>query len=180
MAGSLFGLLLMSLVGTFLLWPQRLILRYRKTWLGPLGWRGCWHLPMGQRLRVNRHGWHWRWGSLSRHGRWPTRMGGRCSPSDWPRYWPYLLDIGKQLSLKSWQGGVEIGFADPAVTGQCLGLIAALPPQWSQHIRLTFTRVGWQGQGSLFIQFRGWRMLGPGLKLGWQLWQASHQLRKRL
>lgn len=169
----------MSMVGAFLLWPQRVNLRYRKTWIGHLGWMGCWHLPAGQLLRVNRHGWRWNWGSLCWRGGWPTGVSSHFSCSDWPRYWPYLLDIGKQIHFKSWQGGVEIGFADPAVTGQCLGLIAALPLQLAQHIRLTFTRIGWRGRGSLLIQFRGWRMLGPGLRLGWQLWQASHQARKR-
>jgi hypothetical protein len=178
-AGSLFGLLLISMVGAFLLWPQRVILRYRKTWIGPLGWMGCWHLPAGQMLWIDRLGWRWRWGSLQMQGRWPPRVRGHCSPIDWLRYWPYLLAIGNQIHLTSWQGEVEIGFTDPAVTGQCLGLIAALPPPLAHHIRLTFTRVGWHGQGSLLLQFRCWRMLGPGLTLGWRVWQSSYQLRKR-
>ncbi|MGQ9838432.1 MAG: hypothetical protein ACUVRV_10815 [Cyanobacteriota bacterium] len=182
MTTSLVGLLLVSLmgmVGVFLLWPQRLKLCYRKTWMSQLGWIGYWHLPAGQRLQLNHRGWWWRWGSLHWRRRWPTGVGNTLLPSDWLRYWPYLLDMGKQIHLTSWQGGIEIGFADPAVTGQCLGLIAALPPQLAQHIHLTFTRIGWCGQGSLHIRFRGWRMLGPGLKLGWQLWQAKHQLGKR-
>jgi hypothetical protein len=93
---------------------------------------------------------------------------GRTSlPRDWPRYWPYLWKLGKQLRIQSWQGGVEIGFADPALTGQCLGLIAALPPQLAQHLRLTFARIGWHGWGSLVIRLRGWQVLGLALKLGW-------------
>jgi hypothetical protein len=89
--------------------------------------------------------------------------GERCSPRDWP----YLWKLGKQLHIQSWQGGVEIGFADPALTGQCLGLIAALPPQLAQHLRLTFARIGWHGWGSLVIRLRGWQVLGLALKLGW-------------
>lgn len=180
MTASLIGLLLLGMVGAFLLWPQKLKLCYRKTWISQLSWMGYWYLPAGQRLRVNHRGWRWRWGCLCWHGRWPTGVGPVFFPGDQLRYWLYVLDIGKQLHLISWQGGVEIGFADPAVTGQCLGLIAALPPPLAQHIRLTFTRIGWCGRGSLHIQFRVWRMLGPGLKLGWQLWQANHQLRKSL
>ncbi len=161
------GLLLSSLVGMFLFWPQQLLLRYRKPWQGRFACRWQWHGFGGLTLRGSHRGWEWRWGSLHIQGRWPVQKRNRFSPPDWPRYWPYLWNLGKQLHVQSWQGGVEIGFADPAVTGQCLGLIAALPPQLAQHLRLTFTRIGWHGQGSLVVRFRGWQVLGPVLKLGW-------------
>lgn len=157
------GLLLAVFVGTLLFWPQQLILRYRKPWQGPLAWIWKWHGWGGWAVRGSRRGWEWRWGSLRLRGRWPAQRGERCSPRDWP----YLWKLGKQLHIQSWQGGVEIGFADPALTGQCLGLVAALPPQLAQHLRLTFARIGWHGWGSLVIRLRGWQVLGLALKLGW-------------
>ncbi|MEN9229388.1 MAG: hypothetical protein Q6L68_00655 [Thermostichus sp. DG02_5_bins_236] len=176
----LIGLLLVGLAAALLLLPQRVTLRYRKPWDGPLVWIGQWHLPGRLVLQVSHRGWQCRWGSLCWRGRWPKSKRWSLTWADLPRYGPALFHLGRQFHLKAWQGGLEIGFADPALTGPGIGLIAALPPQLAQHIRLTFMRIGWQGQGSLLIQFRGWRMLGPGLKLGWQLWQASHQPRKRL
>ncbi len=158
------GLLLVTGLGLFLFWPQQLLLRYRKPWQGPLAWVGEWRGWGGLTWRGSRRGWEWRCGSLRVRGRWPR---DRCSPGDWPRYWPHLWNLGKRLHIQSWQGGLEIGFANPALTGQCLGLIAALPPLLAQHLRLTFTRSGWRGQGSLVVRFRPWQVLGPSLKLGW-------------
>ena len=48
-----------------------------------------------------------------------------------------------------------------------MGLIAALPLPLAQHLRLTFTRIGWHGWGSLVVRLRGWQVLGLALKLGW-------------
>lgn len=82
----------------------------------------------GLALRGSRRGWEWRCGSLCVRGHWPARVGCRLSFADWPRFWPLLKQLAKGIQIQSWQGGLEIGFADPALTGQCLGLIAALPP----------------------------------------------------
>ncbi|MEN9226500.1 MAG: hypothetical protein Q6M54_13630 [Thermostichus sp. DRC_bins_24] len=163
----LIGLLLASMVGVFLFWPQRVILRYRKPWQGRLAWIWQWHLPGGLVLQGTHRGWRWRWGSLWWRGGWPQSKKRGFTWADLPRFGPALLHLGRQMHWKAWRGGLELGFADPALTGQGIGLLAALPPQLAQHIRLTFTRVGWQGRGSLVVQFRGWRVLGPGLKLGW-------------
>ncbi|MEN9222238.1 MAG: hypothetical protein Q6M04_07350 [Thermostichus sp. BF3_bins_97] len=163
------------MVGVFLFWPQRVILRYRKPWRGHLAWSWQWHWLGGLVLQGTHRGWRWRWGSLCWCGGWPKSRRCNLTWADLLRYGPALFRLGRQIHLQTWKGGLEMGFADPALTGQGIGLIAALPPQLAQHIRLTFTRVGWQGQGSLVVQFRGWRVLGPSLELGWIALRATGQ-----
>lgn len=124
------GLLLVTGLGLFLFWPQQLLLRYRKPWQGPLAWVGEWRGWRGLALRGSRRGWEWRCGSLYVRGHWPAWVGCRLSFADWPRFWPLLRRLAEGIQIQSWRGGLEIGFADPALTGQCLGLLATLPPRW--------------------------------------------------
>jgi len=167
------GLLLVTGLGLFLFWPQQHLLRYRKPWQGSLAWVGEWRGWRGLALLGSRRGWEWRCGSLYVRGHWPAWVGCRLSFADWPRFWPLLRRLAEGIQIQSWRGGLEIGFADPALTGQCLGLLATLPPSLACHLRLTFAHTGWHGQGSLLLCFRAWRVLGPALELAWLILRSS-------
>ncbi|MEN9251201.1 MAG: hypothetical protein Q6K99_08970 [Thermostichales cyanobacterium BF4_bins_65] len=109
-----------------LLSPVQGELRWRKTWSGSLGW--CWRIAwLGMGLRRGRGLGSWNWHSLQ------ILVAG-------------MLRYGR---LQHWQCYTEIGFRDPALTGQWLGLVSGLPPELGRCFHLTFSRCGWQSRGRL-------------------------------
>lgn len=138
--------------------------RWRKTWSGSLG--VCWRVT-GLGIPLNQ-----------------GRMRRQILMTDWPQGWRqrwriirWLLRFGR---VHHWQVSADIGFRDPALTGQWLGVISALPPVIGRCIHLTFTRTGWQLRGKLQGSIAlGW-LLALGLKLGWARLHACLRLIFRL
>ncbi|GAB4213776.1 MAG: hypothetical protein OHK0012_10520 [Synechococcales cyanobacterium] len=109
------------------------------------------------------------------------RTGGSAAAGDGPWHhlesqrgrWLQLWAGLRHIRLQDWTTYTEVGFRDPALTGQWIGLISSLPPAVSRCIHLTFTRSGWRTQGSLRAKVRVIWLLIWGMR--WCVGQAIHR-----
>ena len=127
-------------------------------WRVQLRWRKPWNRPLAIRVRIDSPGQWWSFAYDRRSARmqalqrwvWPPR--GR-TPSILLRQGKHKLRVMRELShaisVSAWTSQTQFGFDDPSLTGECLGLLAAMPRPVQQSISITFERAGCRSRGQL-------------------------------
>ena len=139
------------------------------SWQLQLRWRKPWMGPLAVRLRVYSPQQWWSF-TFDRHSRvilsiqqwiWPAR---RRSPTHFFRQGrrtvSVLSRLGPAFSIVDWTTQTQFGFDDPSLTGECLGLLAAMPRTVQTSISITFERVGCRTSGYLDVTVRPIHLLG--------------------
>ena len=130
--------------------PWRLRMRWRKLWDGPLA--------IQVRIYSPGQWWSCAFERRSAHMQalqlwvWPLQVH---SPSillrQVRRKLRVLRALSHAVSVSAWTSQTQCGFDDPSLTGECLGLLAAMPHPVQQSISITFERAGCRSRGRLDI-----------------------------
>ena len=142
--------------------PWRVSLRWRKAWDGPLAIQariyspGQWYtFACARHSRIVQTLQHWLWppgvntpGGQLRQARRNVRILSALRPA---------------MSVSVWVHKTQVGFDDPSLTGECLGVLAAMPRFVQRSISITFERVGCCSRGRLDVTVKpiafGWRLV---------------------
>lgn len=130
--------------------PWRVRLRWRKTWSGPLALQvkiispGQWWSVSGNR----RSDWlqvlgRWIWPSQTRNASRLLQQG--------KKQFRWLLMLRPTCTVLAWTIQAQFGFDDPSLTGECLGLLAAMPISLQKSISITFEQDGCRTRGELDV-----------------------------
>lgn len=163
------GILAFILLINFL--PIHLRIRWRKPWAGSLviRWRLSWVLIL---FNLQLAGGRWRWQGDSTVGseRFSLVLKRLGLPKRAAIWIPILSRLSARIRVMDGQGRLEVGLADPALTGQWIGVIAGLPPGLARQVRLSFSHQGWRSQGSLVLGGRLVELWDPVCRLLWHYW----------
>ncbi|MEM8717039.1 MAG: hypothetical protein AAF268_03360 [Cyanobacteria bacterium P01_A01_bin.3] len=143
--------------------PWRVSLRWRKTWDGPLAIQARIYSP-GQwyTLACSRHS---RIVQTLQHWLWPSGVNAPAiiQLRQVRRNVRILSALRPAMSVSVWVHETQFGFDDPSLTGECLGLLAAMPRSVQRSIAITFERAGCRSRGQLDVTIQpiaiGWRLV---------------------
>ena len=150
-------------------------------WRVQLGWRKPWDRPLAIQVRLYSPGQWWSFAGTRRSAlmlalqRWVWPPRGR-NPGVLLRHGRRQLRVLRALShaisVSDWASQTQFGFDDPSLTGECLGLLAAMPRPVQQSISITFERAGCRSRGQLDLTVKPiallWQlMLVRTRQIGW-------------
>ena len=158
-------------IGVMLLYlPWQIHLRWRKFWLGPLAIQvridspgRCWTYTCKQRSQFVQTLQQWIWPLQARSPSNTLRQSHRKLR--------FIAALSPAVKVSAWTSLTQFGFDDPSLTGECLGLLAAMPLPLQQSIAITFEREGCQTKGQLSLTVKpialGWRVLSTRFQNRW-------------
>ncbi len=178
-------LVLIALIA-LLQFPIDCVVAWRKPWGGSLaiGIRVEW-LGAGVELK-SRH-CRWWWGPFS--STTPHNILRQVVSSS------KLGALGSHLPLLSRQawmlyhhpsvaseacGWIQMGWGDPVVTGQWIGILASLPPPLARRIQLRFDQQGWRSRGWIRLRIPLVLLVLKGMATGLTIWQTRREKTKKL
>lgn len=134
------------LIVVIALLPWQVKLRWRKLWQGAVAFKlEIRFTGLGGGIEFNRRSRPIAW-LLAR-----MEVMQRRSPTiilrQSRRKLAFAAAIAPAVAISHWAIHAEVGFDDPSLTGECLGLLSAMPSAVQQSIRITFDRVGIRSRG---------------------------------
>ncbi len=145
-----------------LAWPVRFV--WRKSWRGPIAFQIVIQIPLwGQTISLKqRSSWLY---SLINWAKAPMKHSMNVTIQQYKHRLAFLQFIAPVVVLSSWQAAIELGFNDPSLTGEYLGLLYAMPPKIQRSLRMTFEQEGIRSRGdatfilrpiALFLKICAW------------------------
>ncbi len=162
--------------------PIDCVVAWRKPWGGSLaiGIRVEW-LGAGVELK-SRH-CRWWWGKVSSTTSHNILRQLFSSSKKLVALGPHLPLISRQVVslfhhpsvVSEAYGWIQMGWGDPVVTGQWIGVLASLPPPLARRIQLRFDRQGWRSRGWLRLRIPPIPLILRGIATGWGIWQTRRK-----
>jgi hypothetical protein len=160
------AVLLLASAGVLAALPWAVVLKWRKSWQGPLGFQTCFSvkgLPFQMALGSRR--WRCQWGSCH----WSRAIAPKSdSIRQAVLYSRWLRPLVPAIRVARWHLDIEVGFGNPDLTGRYWGTIAALPAAIATHIRPSFEREGIRSRGNVMLRARPLLLLGYWLQWRWR------------